>query len=187
MADQDAVTVKKQGGWQTSLGGAVETRVTLGTSTKGHHFAIERSYLGGDDGDLKWSRPYATEAQAERIAGIRRNLASGDREQSPREAFRERVADVARERGPLPAAQVAGSLQRAASSRHVAAHLNGGERSVSNAREAIGKSRNINQSSANSDAASYWRNTAGTVAKDKTGEAAGTGETQRRARGAGVS
>lgn len=187
MAEQDAVTAKKQGGWHTSLDGAVETRVTFGTSTKGHHFAIERSHLGGDDGDLKWSRPYATEAQAERVAGIRRDLASGDREQSPREAFRERVADVARERGTSPAAEVAGSLQRAASSRHVAAHLNGGGKSVSNAREAIGKSRDVNQSSANSDAASYWRNTAGALTKDKAGETAGAGETQRRARGVGAS
>lgn len=192
MAEQDAVTVKKQSEWSTSMSGATETRVTFGTSTKGHHFAIEKSYLGGEDasvgGNLKWSRPYATEAQAERVASIRQDLASGDRLPSPREALRDRVSDAAAARGPLPAAETARSLSTAATFRSASSDQSPGVGEIyrSRARDAVEKSRDVNQSASNSGAASYWRDVASAATKDKPSQAAGTAETQRRARSLGA-
>lgn len=192
MAEQDAVTVKRQGGWSMSMDGTTETRVSFGSSTKGHHFAIEKSYLGGEDANsdakLRWSRPYATEAQAERVAGIRESLASGDRLPSPREALRDRASDAAAARGTLPAAEAARSLSTAATFRSASANQNPGvgETYRSHAREAVEKSRGVTQASSSSGAASYWRDVASAASKDKPGEAAGAAETQRRARGLGA-
>ena len=60
------VTRVSQGEWLT-YDGLTETRLDLGVSARGHHFALEVSERGGEH-DARWSRPYPT-AEAAHQAG----------------------------------------------------------------------------------------------------------------------
>lgn len=104
------IVAGRAGGWQSNMDGTVETRVTLGQSSRGHHYAVEASYSGSDPGDLRWSQAYKSQAEAQKVASIREDIISGDRLPSPREQNRERGRELAAERGPAPGAAIAQAL-----------------------------------------------------------------------------
>lgn len=156
MADQDSILVTEQQGWRVSLDGATETRTTFGTSARGFHFAIETSHLGADPGTAGWSRPYATPDEAAKVAGIRADMALGEREASPREEVRDRQRSIALDHGPAPGAAVARALDDAARRRYMAVNMSGGAEYVAKAKDSVEEARGLNQPSPEARAAAYW-------------------------------
>jgi len=146
MSGSIQVTTTQEGRWQSSMDGATEARISLGTSDRGHHYAIEVSRLGSDAGSPAWSRPFRTADQAERVAGIRSSVALGDQVPSARQ---EALGRMAQDRqGLSPAAKGAQALSNAASYRQAAASGGTGssrESLLGAARQQIVQARAINQ------------------------------------------
>jgi hypothetical protein len=146
MSGSSQVTTTQEGRWQSSMDGATEARISLGTSDRGHHYALEVSRLGGDASSPAWSRPFRTADQAEHVAGIRSSVALGDQVPSARQEALERMAQDRQELSP--AAKGAQALSNAASYRQAAASLGvgtGRESLVGAARQQLAQARAVNQ------------------------------------------
>lgn len=111
--DDDGVKRSSRGEWHMSMDGITETRVNFGRSAEGFHFQIERSRLGGDS-EPGWSRAYRTAEAAERVASAREWGTNPDREESPRQQFRDRVEKALEQRGQSPSGAAAAALESAA-------------------------------------------------------------------------
>lgn len=151
MSGSDGVTETKTEAWRTSMDGTTETRTSFGTSLRGHHFAIEVSQMGADSGPSAWSRPYATEADAAKVASIRADMALGERLPSQRENTADRIREAAAGREQPASAQAAQELNSAANSRYIAASMATGKPHLQaalkeKAMASVGKARAINQS-----------------------------------------
>ncbi len=150
MSGSSQVTTTQEGRWQSSMDGVTETRTSFGTSSRGHHYALEVSRFGSDTGSPAWSRPFRTADQAERVAGIRSSVVLGDQVPSARQ---EALVRMAQDRqGLSPTAKGAQALSNAASYRQAAASVGTGssrESLVGAARRQLVQARAVNQANRN--------------------------------------
>lgn len=84
-AGAENIKITQKNPWQTSSDGSAETRLTLGRSEQGHHFAIELSQYGGDPIATAWSRPFGSEQEAQTIGILREKTELSDTLQNPRQ------------------------------------------------------------------------------------------------------